>query len=81
MVTYSIGIRDQNGNAARVGYHGLGVVGNRDSDNAEIIAGNIHQALKSKEIENNLSEFSQKMAKYTDENTVAAVVNSYITSA
>ena len=78
MVTYSIDMRDQNGNAARVGYHGLGVVGNRDRDRVEVIARNIQEALECKKIRNNLFQLRRKVEKYAEENTVTAVVNSYI---
>ncbi len=45
MAVYSLKVNDQNGSAARVEYHGLGVVGDKDRDSAETIGANVEWAL------------------------------------
>ena len=45
MVVYPFAFLDQPGNAARVDYHGLGEVGDRESDTSEAIEGRIERLL------------------------------------
>ncbi|WP_116125399.1 glycosyltransferase [Lewinella sp. IMCC34183] len=58
MVIYSGGKHDQPGCTARLRYHGLAVVGERD-DSPEAVAGRIEQALT-------LTELRRKVARYRD---------------
>ena len=45
MVVYSLHFNDQNGNAARVAFHGLGVVGDRERDDAATMRAHIETVL------------------------------------
>jgi len=69
MVLYSLGIRDQEGNAARVAFHKLGVIGNRDRDSSEDLESNILMAMQSDKVKQSLAKFN-KRASYFQENRV-----------
>jgi zeaxanthin glucosyltransferase len=45
MVVYSLRFNDQNGTAARIGYHGLGIVGDKDRDDAAKIREHLQRLL------------------------------------
>jgi UDP:flavonoid glycosyltransferase YjiC (YdhE family) len=64
MVVYSTRYVDQDGCAARVGFHGLGVVGDKDADGPEEIEANIQRALADVEIRSNVRAMQQRYMEY-----------------
>ncbi len=46
MVSYSLGVLDQDGNAARVAYHGLGRRGDLSRDGPEALAAHLHEVTR-----------------------------------
>ena len=50
MVVYSTGHLDQNGVAARVVHHGIGVVGETTADTAEVIEGRLDTVLGDRQL-------------------------------
>ena len=75
MVVYSILIRDQNGNAARVAYHGLGIAGNRLQDNSETIGQHIHCALTKKSFTIQLQKMNEHLQQYQRNNILVRTVD------
>ena len=78
MLTYSIGIRDQNGNAARAGYHHLGIVGNRQKDSCQQIGDYIETLLFSHEIRKGLEKMKHHTLKYTEQDSLNNVITHYL---
>ena len=64
MVIYSLKYTDENGNASRMAYHGVALVGNKDIDNASQIRENIAGVLNEKGIKKNMKAFNTIYRKY-----------------
>ena len=75
MVVYSILTLDQNGNAARVAYHGLGIAGDRRRDDSETISQHVHCALTKKSFRIKLERINEHLQQYQQNNTVVRAVN------
>lgn len=58
MLIYSGNRYDQNGCAARIAYHKLGLMGNKVSEDAQAINQNIHKVLNAQEFKDALKEFN-----------------------
>jgi UDP:flavonoid glycosyltransferase YjiC (YdhE family) len=63
-VVYPLAFNDQPGNAARIEYHGLGVVGDRERDTAEIMVTRLDQVLDDTQIGDRLRSLSVAIARY-----------------
>lgn len=64
MVLYSGKKTDQDGSAARMAYHGLGVLGDKDRDGAEQIRSNIDEVLTNKAFRAKMIEFNNIYQDY-----------------
>lgn len=67
MLIYSLKFTDENGNAARMHYHGLAVVGDKDVDNASQIRENLQRVLNEKSFKNNIMKFQAIYQRYRQE--------------
>lgn len=59
MLIYSSKKFDQNGNAARMSYHGIAIRGNKDKDSGQTINKNINEILSNTSFKNRISEFNK----------------------
>lgn len=75
MLSYSLGIVDQEGNAARVAYHGLGIAGDRKRDTSETIAGYVERLLTDASFRSRLQEMKAHMNRYERDLALAAVID------
>lgn len=64
MVLYSGKKTDQDGSAARMAYHGLGVLGDKDRDGSEQIKSNIEEVLTNKTFHEKMVEFNNLYQDY-----------------
>jgi len=64
MVIYSLKYTDENGNAARMAYHGLAVVGDKDKDALSDISSNIETVLTDPKYRKKVSEFNRIYQNY-----------------
>lgn len=79
MVVYPYAeIFDQFGTATRVGFHRLGLVGDRRNDDADVIAARINKALTDHEISSNLEKMRQHMQRYVDDKLAERAIESII---
>ena len=63
MVVYSTGFVDQDGCAIRVGYHGVGIVGEAAADGAAEIGAKIEKALSDPDIHKNVASLKSEIRK------------------
>ena len=75
MVVYSTKHVDQNGCAARVAYHQLGIMGDKDKDTSEQIEHNIARVLSEPVFRRNVSTMHEHFKQYEVANTAVEVVN------
>ncbi len=75
MVVYSTKQVDQNGCAARVAYHRLGIMGDKDKDTSEQIEHNIAQVLSEPVFRCNVSTMHERCKRYEVANTAVKVVD------
>ncbi|MGB7395774.1 MAG: nucleotide disphospho-sugar-binding domain-containing protein [Pricia sp.] len=64
MVIYSLKYTDENGNAARMAYHGLAISGDKDEDDAETIRSNIKAVLNEPKYRKTVSKFNGMYQEY-----------------
>ena len=64
MVIYSMKYTDENGNAARMAYHGIAKVGNIDTDTSDQIGANIHEVLNGTAYRENMAIFQERYRAY-----------------
>ncbi len=65
MLVYPVNLRsDQNGNAARIVYHKIGLRGNLRNDNQSEIEKNIHEMLETKHFKQNIMKLQTKFLDY-----------------
>jgi hypothetical protein len=74
MIVYSTGQVDQNGNAARVEHHGLGLRGVINSSSPETIAGQIAQVLTEPHFRTNVQQMQAIYKRYQVEGRAVAIV-------
>ncbi|MEM9619624.1 MAG: glycosyltransferase [Pseudomonadota bacterium] len=74
MLIYSAKKVDQNGNAARIAYHELGLCADKDTDSAEDIEANIETCLASAEFKENLAQMKDTLEKYKAENVAIRIL-------
>lgn len=58
MLIYSLKYTDENGNAARMAYHGLGIVGDKDKDDESAVRKNLRAVLNDSRYQDKISEFN-----------------------
>ena len=78
MLVYSRNRFDQDGDAARVGYHGLGIVGNIAHDSPEQIGGHIRSLLSQQHYQTQVKSMQECCRRYGHENRAAQVVESLL---
>ena len=78
MLIYSGKRSDQNGCAARVAYHQLGIVADKDLDSSEIIRSRIQQLLSEKTYENQVSKMHQHYLDYKERAKLNNLVLQYM---
>ncbi|MEO0852048.1 MAG: nucleotide disphospho-sugar-binding domain-containing protein [Cyanobacteria bacterium J06648_11] len=78
MLVYSVEVTDQNGNAARVAYHDLGIRGDRQSDDAAAIQLYLHDLLASEAVRDSLHRMQEYFRRYAIENTAVKTVESLL---
>jgi UDP:flavonoid glycosyltransferase YjiC (YdhE family) len=82
MVAYPFkGVTDQEGNGARVAFHGLGLVGDRDADDAATIRGRIERVLADPQFAAAVSAMRQHVLRYEAEGRAEAVVAALLATA
>lgn len=64
MVIYSLKYTDENGNAARMAYHGLAVVGDKDKDDSAVIRKNINSVLTDHKYRKTIYLFNEMYREY-----------------
>jgi MGT family glycosyltransferase len=69
---------DQMGNAARITYHGLGIVGDRDADDADTIRAHIHHLLEDQTYRRRLNTMREHFERYVREEHGVRVVESLL---
>ncbi|MEM9954733.1 MAG: glycosyltransferase [Chloroflexota bacterium] len=70
MLSYPFPVNDQLGEGARIHYHRLGIVGQRDTDSPETIRGYIEQLLNNPLYHENVAKMQDTLANYSPEHTV-----------
>ncbi|MFK7803705.1 MAG: glycosyltransferase, partial [Anaerolineae bacterium] len=75
MLVYSGAHIDQNGTAARIGYHNLGIVGSKAADGPEQIAAYIERLIHDESIKNSIEKMHEAIAKYETENRVTTIID------
>ncbi len=78
MLVYSLRRDDQNGDAARIGYHQLGIVGDIKQDNVSQIRNYIHTLLTDKSYKSQVNRMRYCFDRYTKENVAAQVVETLL---
>ncbi len=74
MVLYPFDFMDQPGNAARVSYHGIGDVGDRDQDSAATIRQRIERLLADPDVAVRLAALGQALAAHDASGTAVAYI-------
>jgi hypothetical protein len=75
MILYPLRLNDQQGNAARVAWHGLGIRAHRETDTADDMIEHIDHAMSSKSIRARLSEMNKQCQRYVDDQSILTAVN------
>lgn len=70
MLSYPFAVNDQFGTAARIAYHEIGIVGDRQSDNDTVIRQHIERLLNDTTIRANIDAMQAKLEYYTPEHTL-----------
>lgn len=78
MLVYSLAHACQNGNAARVKYHGLGIVGDLEKDGPAEIRVSIRLLLNESRYRERVNAMRLRCQRYTDENIAAASVEALL---
>ncbi|MEM1127164.1 MAG: nucleotide disphospho-sugar-binding domain-containing protein [Bacteroidota bacterium] len=77
-VVYSVGKNNQEGNAARVAFHRLGVVGSMQRDDALAIAGRVEEALTDATLHANIASMQRVFARYTASRHAERLIADYL---
>ncbi|MGB0909147.1 MAG: glycosyltransferase [Nitrospirales bacterium] len=78
MVVYSTKSMDHNGNAARVAYHRLGIVADKDKDKVEDVIQNIEFVLMDSNMKTNVLKMREVYLSYEKSNRAVSFVESFI---
>jgi UDP:flavonoid glycosyltransferase YjiC (YdhE family) len=79
-VVYSLGTNDQPGNAARVAYHDVGIVGDIEAETVDQFIAHVEQALCDADIQSNIERMQDRFRTYEDEQRAVRFVEEMITS-
>jgi zeaxanthin glucosyltransferase len=74
MVVYPFNMNDQLGTAARISYHGLGLLGDRVRDSSSRMRNHISKAMGDPTIRGNLERMKLHLSRYADDNLAAQAV-------
>ena len=74
MLVYSAGILDQNGNAARVAYHGLGLRGHMHKESKEEISKKVDQILSDPQYKANVNRMQQIYRDYDNSDKAVQII-------
>lgn len=64
MIVYSTGFVEQHGNATRVGFHGLGIVVDRNKDGVRDLGNHVAQALEDHNLRDRVEAMRQRLENY-----------------
>jgi len=78
MLIYSGKRSDQNGCAARVAYHGLGIMADKDVDDSQTIQIKIKEILETVSYKENLQEMHQHYKRYKEEKILQKQIEEFI---
>ena len=78
MVVYSPSLLDQDGCAARVEYHGLGVLGDWQAPSAADLERHIDLLLNNEEIQTNIHSMRESFDRYESDGIVVKVIEDYL---
>ncbi|MEM7065137.1 MAG: nucleotide disphospho-sugar-binding domain-containing protein [Cyanobacteria bacterium P01_B01_bin.77] len=78
ILVYSLGHTDQNGNAVRVVYHGLGIAGDREKDTTTEIRSSIQALLTDASYRERAGRMCDRIHHYHQENRAAQVVKTLL---
>ena len=78
MVVYSTKHVDQNGCAARVAYHGLGIMADKDTDTTERIERNIAQVLSDATMRRKLAQMREHFLAYERANAAVGMIEAQL---
>ena len=78
MLVYSLNRFDQNGNAARINYHQLGIIGNIFKDKAPQIQEHIQALLKNPSYKIQMNQMKNLCHQYTQNNQASQVVETIL---
>jgi UDP:flavonoid glycosyltransferase YjiC (YdhE family) len=81
MLCYSGGAKEENGNAARVAYHGLGLRGDPARDGPAVIAAHIERLLSDPGFRSRVTAFRERLRHYAETDRVAALLESAVDAA
>ena len=79
MIVNSGGVMDENGNAARVAYHGLGVRGDLQQDSTADIARNIERVLTNPQIKTNVQKMQRTYMNYHQSDRAIKIIEGMLT--
>ena len=74
MVTYPFDVNDQQGNAARIAYHRIGIRGDRLQDSPGDIRRHVYSAMNDNEIKMNLNRMQHHISSYETSHSAADAV-------
>ncbi len=80
MLIYSGKRSDQNGCAARIHYHGLGIMADKDADTPNEIRTRIRQVLSNPAFRENIERIHREITTYREKNVLGRVVSSIVGS-
>ena len=78
MLVYSLRCADQNGNAARIAYHGLGIVGDRTQTDADQVSQHIHALLTDPSYQTRVHQMRDRYRRYRQENRAVQVIEALL---
>ncbi|MEL6814322.1 MAG: glycosyltransferase [Cyanobacteria bacterium J06598_3] len=78
MLLYSLGVNDQNGNAARMVHHGLGLLGAFGTASVEALSNDIQSLLTEPIYRSNLTDMQGKFQRYGEDKTAVRVISSLL---
>ena len=78
MLVYSGKRSDQNGCAARVHYHKLGIMGDKDKDTAQNIANNIKAVLSKNMYAENIKKHQQISQDYKESQVLQSIISTLL---
>lgn len=78
MLVYSLRRADQNGNAARIAYYGLGIVGDREQTDAAQVCRHIQTLLSDPSYSAHVNQMRDRFRRYDQENRAINIIESLL---